>query len=41
MCEVVFRGHTHLEIHKIDGLKLARAVRIVGEELGVSVLSSP
>ncbi|KFY61429.1 hypothetical protein V497_02948 [Pseudogymnoascus sp. VKM F-4516 (FW-969)] len=34
MCEVVFRGHTHLEIHRIDGLKLARAVRIVGEELG-------
>ncbi|KFY18136.1 hypothetical protein V492_00116, partial [Pseudogymnoascus sp. VKM F-4246] len=31
--EVMFRGHTDLEIHKIDGLKLARAIRIIGEEV--------
>ncbi|KFY50057.1 hypothetical protein V496_09629 [Pseudogymnoascus sp. VKM F-4515 (FW-2607)] len=33
MTEVIFRGHTNLEIHWTDGLKLARALRILGEEL--------
>ncbi|KFY30710.1 hypothetical protein V493_01720 [Pseudogymnoascus sp. VKM F-4281 (FW-2241)] len=33
MTEVIFRGHTNLEIHRIDGLKLARSLRLMGEEL--------
>lgn len=41
MTEVIFRGHTNLEIHKYDGLKLARALRILGEELQVSISSPP
>ena len=41
MSEVLFRGHTNLEIHKIDGLKLARSLRICGEELNVSILPPP
>ncbi|OBT65495.1 hypothetical protein VE03_04989 [Pseudogymnoascus sp. 23342-1-I1] len=38
MCEVIFRGHTNLEIHKIDGLKLARSLRILGEELKLTAV---
>lgn len=35
----MFRGYDDLEIHKIDGLKLARSIRIIGEEVKVSILS--
>ncbi|OBT86958.1 hypothetical protein VE02_04589 [Pseudogymnoascus sp. 03VT05] len=36
--EVMFRGYTDLPIHRIDGLKLARSIRIIGEELDVTAV---
>lgn len=37
----MFRGYTDLELHRIDGLRLARSIRILGEELKVSILPQP
>ncbi|OBT96415.1 hypothetical protein VE01_05700 [Pseudogymnoascus verrucosus] len=36
--DVMFRGHTDLLIHEVDGLKLARRIRIMGEELNVTAI---
>ncbi|ELR07419.1 hypothetical protein GMDG_02554 [Pseudogymnoascus destructans 20631-21] len=36
--EVMFRGYTNLEIHRIDGLRLARSIRTIGEELKVTAV---